>query len=235
MQQKRELKNKVRLLRKKGMSLKHIENATGAARSSVSVWVRDIVLTTQQIKALHQNQHSQKTIELRRSSRLLHERARRQKYYDEGVRMFADLSKKNLFMLALGLYWGEGSKSSRGTCSVTNSDPWVIQVMIRFFRELCAVPQHKIYCHIHVHAHMDVKKIEEYWQRVTQLPAKNFFKTTIQKNRVAVPKDSLPYGTCAISVYDTVLRIKIESWMHRSYETYIPKPMRLAQQKVLQF
>src|SRR6266487_4291168 len=49
-----------------------------------------------------------------------------------------------LFQLALGLYIGEGKKRDREQVALSNSDPRVIRVFLRFLRELCRVDEKRI-------------------------------------------------------------------------------------------
>ena len=70
-------KNEAIALRRKGRSIREIASELSAAKSSVSTWVRGIVLTDEQQAALKANTHSQATIEKRRQSRLKTEVAKR--------------------------------------------------------------------------------------------------------------------------------------------------------------
>ena len=52
---KLDLKIKARRLRKKGLAIKEIQKRLEVSRSSVSLWVRDIRLTDEQVKKLYLN------------------------------------------------------------------------------------------------------------------------------------------------------------------------------------
>ncbi len=53
----------------------------------------------------------------------------------EAFAKIKELSTSELFLVGLGLYWGEGVKSGSGSLAISNSDPRVIQLMIRWFTE----------------------------------------------------------------------------------------------------
>ena len=52
---KLKLQTRARVLRKAGFAIKSIEKKLGVSRSSVSLWVRDVPLTKQQIEKLYLN------------------------------------------------------------------------------------------------------------------------------------------------------------------------------------
>jgi len=54
---KREIREQARVLRFQGMSVRDICLTLGVAKSSISLWVRDIELTQDQVEKLKQKQH----------------------------------------------------------------------------------------------------------------------------------------------------------------------------------
>jgi len=206
-------KQRARALRQRGWSINDIYKQLGVGKGSVSVWVRDIELTTLQKEKLSLKNRSVKSIEKRRISRLQNENARRQKIVDEAKTEFPNLIKQPLFLAGVSLYWAEGSKTKRGTVEVVNGDPKIIQVAMKFFRDTCNVPEGKFRGHIHIHQHLDVKRAEKYWSEVSGIPLSQFIKTYNKPNRGSKnKKDTLPYGTCAVYICDTELFLKIKGW-----------------------
>ena len=130
-----------RALRKKGKSINQIVKETGSSKASVSVWVRDIVLTESQKNKLSQRGRSVRSVEKRRINRLFNENARRQVIVDRASRDIDNISLKELKIVGAILYWAEGGKTKRGLVRVANSDPNVIKVMMRFFREVCSIKE----------------------------------------------------------------------------------------------
>ena len=47
--------------------------------------------------------------------------------------------EKYLLGLGLGIYWGEGDKTSKGKVSVSNTDPRLIQNFIEFLVRICGI------------------------------------------------------------------------------------------------
>ncbi len=197
-------------LRKKGLSIKVIAKKLVVAKSSVSVWVRDVTLTKEQLEQLEADKNSFEVVERRRESRLRNEKEKRQIIMDGAAKEIKTISRKDLQMIGLCLYLGEGAKTQRGAVKLANSDPAVIKIMMKYFREVCSVPEKKFRCHVHTYSHLSVEKAEDYWSKVTGIPRNQFFKT-YSKPSIASKgkKDSTPYGTVDLTVCDTKLFLSI--------------------------
>ena len=217
-------KDRARALRKQGHSMNEIKRMLDVAKSSVSLWTKDIELTTKQKQKLSEHGRSVESVERRRNARLANERARRRVYFEKAITKIDGVSKDDLFFLGTALYWGEGSKTSRGTVNFTNADPRSIQVMMHYFKKICDVPDQKFRGHVILHPHLDSIKAERYWSKISGIPVTQFHKTSMQHNKASQnKKDSLPFGTFSVGVYDTVLYLKIMGWMEGMYRQLVNK------------
>lgn len=217
-------RDRARALRRQGQSMAQIVRRLGVAKSSVSLWTRDVELTATQRSKLSERGRSVESVERRRHARLINERAKRRIFFEAGVMEVEAVSAENLFYLGAALYWGEGSKTKRGTVDFTNSDPRNIQIMMRYFKEICAVPDEKFRGHVILHPHLDSQRAEQYWSKISGIPRKNFHKTSMQHNIASKnKKDSLPLGTFAIGIYDTKLYLRIMGWLEGIYIRLVEK------------
>lgn len=200
-------------LRKKGMAMGEIAKKIKVSKSSVSCWVRDIKLSERQKNTLNKNGHSIGAIEKRRVARLANTAERHKVIYDAALIEAHSLRSNLLWSVGVSLYWGEGGKS-QNLVRLSNSDPNVIIIMIKFFKEICGVEPEKFRGHVNTFEHSDVKETENYWSRISSIPRKQFFKT-YQKNSSASLKKrhTLPNGTLQIYVLDTNLYFRIVAWM----------------------
>lgn len=216
---KRVERDAARELRKKGLSLNEIVQVLGVSKASVSVWVRDIELSETQRSQLNERGFSIDAIEKRRINRIENTRRRHRTYIDAAKRDISQLTKRELFLVGTALYWGEGNKASKGAAGVANSDPYLIQMMMRYFKEICEVPDAKFRGHIHTFSHLNAESAENYWSEISGIPKSQFYKT-YSKPSVASKgkKDSLPYGTFQIYVCDTKVFLKIKGWVERLTE-----------------
>lgn len=212
-------KEKARALRGQGKSINEIVKEAGLAKGSVSVWVRDIVLTKEQKNKLSLRGHTLEAIENRRISRLFNENKRRRMIIDKAKEEINHISFDNLKIIGAMLYLGEGSKTNRGSAKLSNSDPIVIKMIMKFFREVCAVPEDKFRAHIHTFENADVEATEKYWSKVTRIPRRQFYKTYIKQSIASLHKrKTLPWGTCEVGVNDTKLFLTIMGWIERIKE-----------------
>jgi len=209
-------KEKARALRKQGKSINQIVVEAGLSKASVSEWVRDIVLTKAQKKKLSERGRSMESIEKRRLVRLSNELAKRQIIVDKAKKDYVHISLEQLKLIGIILYLGEGGKTERGTARLSNSDPEVIKMMMRFFREVCKVSEKKFRGNVHTFAHANVEKTEKYWSKISGIPRNQFQKTYIKPSSASLQKRyTLPYGTFSINVCDTKLFLTIMGWIER--------------------
>lgn len=200
-------------LREDGHSIKSIAKQLAASQSNVSLWVRGVTLTEEQSAKLRANTHSPDVVERRRLSRLKNELAKRNAVINSAKDAVGAVSQHELWLIGTALYWAEGGKS-RSVVRFSNSDPKMIQLMIRFFKEICSVNQEKLRAHIHIHEHLDARSAEKYWQKVTGIPKEQFYKTYNKPNRSSKGvRNSLPYGVCDIYVLDAKLLLQIKGWI----------------------
>lgn len=221
-------KIKARALREQGFSIKEIERKLGVRRSSVSVWVRDIELTKLQRKRLSLRGLAVDVMERRRQTRQKHENARRMRFLQAGHADIFSREELDIFMLGVGLFWGEGSKTNRGTIELSNTDPRIIQIFVKFLTAVCGLSRSKLRGHVGIHSHLSIESAEKYWSGVSGIPRSQFSKTSFQKSRAGKgERDPLPYGTFSVAVHVTEARIRLEGWIQGIHMRLFPHETQL--------
>jgi transcriptional regulator with XRE-family HTH domain len=190
----------------RGLSVKHIARIVGVSRSSVSLWVRDIPLTEQQIEVLRQQTPAYNR-QLRGATRNAEKgRARRSAFQEEG----RALARRGdpLHVAGAMLYWAEGDKGSKNAARVSNSDPELLRLFLRFVRAYFDAPDERIRVTCHLFAdHIERQiEIEQFWLDALDLPRSclrksfvNVYSKYSQKKR----RNKLPHGTCHVIVHST--------------------------------
>lgn len=207
---KRDEKNRALLLRKNGESINAIAQKIGVAKSSVSLWVKDVQLSKKKLQTLRRKGFSSEVIEKRRMKRIANEQIKRETIMLEAGKHISSVTINDLRIIGLCLYWGEGGKTNQGSARISNSDPAVIMTMMRFFREVCLVEEKKFRGLIHIHSHLNKERAEKYWSKVSSIPRQQFYKTYIKPSIASKgKKDNLPYGTFDIYVCNTKLFLQI--------------------------
>lgn len=155
-------------LRGKGWSYKELAQKFRVSKSTAYLWTRKVKLSE-----LAQRRIQRKINEALKRGLIaynkVHSRIRSQEaakiregYKEQALkeilREVKKLSLRDLKLIGLALYWAEGSKKSRNSTDFSNSDPFIIQTAMRFFREVCRLPEEKIKAKIHLYPQIDPKE-----------------------------------------------------------------------------
>lgn len=111
------------------------------------------------------------------------------------------LSERDMFMLGVGLYMGEGSKSFEQV-QVTNSDPIIIKTAMIWLKTFLKLDTKNFIIQIHAYPDTDLVKSVNFWSKETGIPASQFSKTIIdnRRNKSKLNKRKLPYGTVGLRI-----------------------------------
>lgn len=176
-------KIEARKLRKQGESIKAIAKRLKVSPSTASLWCRDIKLSPTQIKALEKkakDPHYGRRLEYALSQQKKRiEKTKRLKR--QGVREVGDLTKRELFLAGIALYWAEGFKKD-SQAGFASSDPNMIKFFLKWLNESCGYKTQDLIFRVTInasHAHR-VKEIENYWSEITRIPGAYFQKPFYQ-------------------------------------------------------
>lgn len=88
--------------------------------------------------------------------------ARKAAWLCEAERMFNENQSDPLFMLGVGLYWGEGSKSGvYRTLSLSNADPKLLRVWVEWCRKF--IPACQLVVQVQIHADVEKEFAKSFW------------------------------------------------------------------------
>lgn len=184
-------------LRKKGMSYSLISDQLSVSKSTLSNWLKDLPYTPNE-QVLFRIRHGQGTYGLRRRQMRMDEIC---ELKTQGISEVGKVSKRDLWMIGLGLWIGEGSKTME-QIRLVNSDPRVVRLFISWLREICELEDKNITIAMHLYPDSDELLSMKYWMNITKLPKKQFRKTQIDrrldKERSKIGKT--PHGTLHITV-----------------------------------
>ena len=202
-------------LRRQGLSYREILSQVpfSLSRSTISSWCKEIELTPQQLDRLDQ---LYRTSSYR--NRLLGSKAnqRCRATEIEAIRTRAraeviERQEDGLWIAGLMLYWAEGAKTYK--VALTNSDPAIIRFMIRWFRDVCQVPNEKFRCYLNIHSGQDDRSLKAYWAQVVDLPLSQFGKSYVKQEGTGHRKNTLYHGTMRISISNRNLLHRIHGWI----------------------
>lgn len=189
--------------RQKGKSIKEIGKLLNVSSSTVSLWVRHIPLSSSQKQRL-QNKVFRALQRGRKKAERVQKRLRRIKGVNlvkEALKELGILTKRDLFVVGIALYWAEGFKKDN-RLGFASSDPAMVNLFLRWLATV-GVPKQdiKLRVGLNISHKKRVKKVEKYWSEQTAIPLVQFQKPFFQKFKW---KKEFPYP----EKYFGVLRIR---------------------------
>ena len=211
------IREQVFKLRKEGHSYKYISEKTGVTKSTLSGWLSSVSYTP-----------NRETIDRIGKARAAsgHAKAKQKlesikKAGEEARDDIGKVSKRDLFMLGIGLYIGEGTKT-HGIVRVINSDPKIIKLAVKWFEEICGLSRENFRIRLHLYPDNKIKECTRFWSQVSGIPLIQFQKTQIdrRKDKKMFKRGKLPYGTAHLAIksngkkeFGVFLARKINAWI----------------------
>lgn len=198
-------KIKARKLRRKGESIKKIANLLSVSVSTASLWCRDVKLTNSQIENLRKRQtdpfygkrldyYLKKKKEF--SIKLLNLK-------NEGINSIGKLTKREIFLIGIALYWGEGFKKD-SLAGLATLDINIAKFFVFWLKNLFKIETKDLLLRVtaNISYKSEIKELEKYWSNNLKIPIAQFSKPFFQNTKwkkVYENKDN----------YHGVLRIRV--------------------------
>jgi len=169
-----------RRLRAEGRTLLEIATTLDVAKSSVSLWVREVPFTpSPRQPGAHRRPHPFHLAKVRRIAEL----------NVVGRHVIGAPSDEAFIAAGTALYAGEGSKTD-GTVRFANSDPAMMRFFCTWLRELFEIDETRLRANVYLHAGLDLDAAEDFWSIITSIPRSQFTKAyravpdpTIRRNK----------------------------------------------------
>lgn len=212
---KSNIKEKAIELRTSGFSLAVIARSLHIAKSTASVWLKDIVLDQNAKERIRgfKSAGLQKAISTNKKKRQLN-LAVIEKRAVKAINQLPKTVVIDKLSLAL-LYWCEGEKSRNAVCFM-NSDPQMVVTFLQLLRSSFELDEKKFRVCLHLHEyHRDLQEIE-FWSKITAIPKEQFFKVYRKPNTGKSKK--VNYRGCAsVRYHDVNVVLELQSiWEHYS-------------------
>lgn len=209
------------LLRKQGKSYSEILKEIDVAKSTLGLWLREVGLSVPQ---------QQKLSEKRRLAALRGASSRHQKRLDDTERIYSEafkdikkISRRELWLMGVMLYWAEGSKQKEHDPSVgvdfSNSDPLMIKLFLRWLLEICEINRDRIYFSLYIHENAKARldDVRSYWLRQTGFPPSALQFTYFKKHNPRTLRRNVGreyYGNLSVQIRkSTELNRQITGWV----------------------
>jgi len=164
-------------------------------KGTLSAWLADMPLSGEQMRSVRdwnprRIEHFRETMRKKREARL-------QVAYVKAKNDIGKLSRRDLYIAGLYLYWGEGNKSGQAKVGISNTDPSVILAFLDWAK-IMDIPREKLYVRLHLYKDMDMQKEMQYWSQTLRIPTTQFRKPYVKESLLSglTYKNGYGHGTC---------------------------------------
>ena len=190
-------------LRRRGWSYSAIKKELGIAKSTASAWLNKYPLTEKQIRQFSPLSRERRIEHFRDTFRKKRLQALNEAYDIEKDKI-NNLSQREIYLMGLMLYWGEGMKATRGTISFANTNPAMIRMAIYWLVHCMGFERNKLRVKLHLYSDMKIDIETQYWIDELNLPVMQFKKPYIKESKFGnLTQKGFGHGTCDLNVYGT--------------------------------
>jgi hypothetical protein len=197
-------KERAKKLRREGKTFQEINHLlnTNIPKSTFSTWFAGIAIPWGIVQKMEKER--KKTLQKAQKKAVLAGERKREKYYNELLFRNRDLEKlcdkREVGRVVLAaLYLCEGTKNKRSSMVFGNSDPHIIKLFLRLFREIFIVDEKKFRCTLQGRSDQDIQQLESFWSSVTGISLDQFYKARIDpRTKGKVLKKPEYKGVCRI-------------------------------------
>lgn len=209
-------------LRLQGYTYGQIKRKLKLSKSTLSDWLKNLPLAENTLRALSKNRQISRDIRIEKFRQTFRNKwiKRLSQTLESQTKTLLPLTKKELFLAGVFLYWGEGSKR-RNIVSISNTDPRVIMFALYWMTKILKVENKKIQIRLHLYSDMDLGKETDYWSEVLKIPKSQFKPAYIKKTtRDSLSYKSFGHGTCNLMCFSVALSEKIAMTIKAVSEFY---------------
>jgi hypothetical protein len=122
------------------------------------------------------------------------------------------LNDKDIAKVCLAiLYLGEGSKTSKGSLCLGNSNPNIIRLFLRLLRLSYLIDEKKFRITVQHRADQDSEALKLFWSDVTHIPLTQFYSHKPDKRTFGFPTQKVDYkGVCRIDYLSTAVYNEVQ-------------------------
>ncbi len=218
---KHDLKQKAINFRRQGKTYSEILKEIPVAKSTLSLWLRDVGLSIAQKQNItEKRQQAQK----RGADAQRNKRIKKQTNIIETAQAeIGKMSLRELWLVGIALYWAEGSKEKEyrtsSKTSFSNSDPKMILIFLIWLKRCLKVFDEDISFDLYIHeSHKDnVTNVIKKWASILNQPLSAFKHTYFKKNKIRTRRKNtgdLYIGLLRVNIRaSTDLNRKIAGWI----------------------
>lgn len=127
--------------------------------------------------------------------------------------------EKELLIVGLMLYLGEGGKKSKHAIQLGNTDPSVLRAFLKFLRIVCQIREDKIKIYVRLHKKFDKNKAQVRWSNILRIPKQQVSVYTHNDPRSKPEKQRSEHGIATLQFNN----MKLKKWLDENIKEYLQK------------
>ncbi|PJA55364.1 hypothetical protein CO165_03955 [Candidatus Roizmanbacteria bacterium CG_4_9_14_3_um_filter_33_18] len=173
-------------LRRKGESIKKIANLLNVSVSTASLWCHDVELTDSQVENLRKRQtdpfYGKKLDYYLKKKKEFNLKLLNLK--NEGINSIGRLTKREIFLIGIALYWGEGFKKD-SLAGLATLDKNIAKFFIFWLSESFGIVVKDLLLRVtaNISYKSKIKELEKYWSKELKIPVNQFSKPFFQNTK----------------------------------------------------
>lgn len=192
-------------MRRNGESIKVIAKNIGVSPASVSSWVKNIRLSSDQRIKLDARKNTSEFCKRARAKRS--EKCRKIRSDFQKIGRYEAKKGNPLHIQGCMLFWAEGGKN-RNMVKLGNTDPYLVMIFVKFLRECLDVPSDVIGLRIRCHANEKITSldVQNFWLETLKLSTDNIKQISVDSDKrvkTGKKKNIHIYGFCEVCVCST--------------------------------
>lgn len=207
-------------LRKRGLSYSEILAQVPVAKSSLALWLQSVGLSKKQKHRITEKKIAGALRGALKKKEQRIERSHRIKTIAEAE--IGALSKRELWLIGVALYWAEGAKEKEWSfgsqARFSNSDPNMIRFFMFWLLDICKIPKNRIGPDIYIHeSHRNkIASVIKFWSKEISFPVDKFKHVYFKKNKINTKRKNIGdkyYGVLRLNILtSSELNRKISGW-----------------------
>jgi len=213
------------ILRKNGYSLQSIHSELSIPKSTLSNWLKNVILTDSQKAKLHENWKN--GLKKARQGAIVWHKEQKVKRLEtahkEATAILKKIDKTNIYQLELNLailYLAEGSKKNTET-ALGSSDPPTLNFFLFALEKIYKYDRNKARYELYVRTDQNGEKLRNYWSSVLSVNIEQFKQISVDKRSRGVTYDEYK-GVCSIRCGSVAIQRRLV-YLAREYFATIAK------------
>ena len=117
------------------------------------------------------------------------------------------IKEAELFGMGIGLYWGEGTKASKTTVKLGNTDPALIKVFISFLIKTFNIKKKDLRFHLQIFSDVSPKDSINFWTKKLNIKKSQLYKPTITKSgKIGTYRQKSKFGVLTVYYFNSKLK-----------------------------